>query len=130
MPRICSLYNPSSCRMFIVVVSFFSLLCRICRIYPRLTISCSISLEWYALSRHRFSFFVLFLFCIVDFENGLLITMVSTVSIATVTSWVFSDVIIADSGIPSLSVRMCLLLPNLLLSVGLWPVFFPLKVIL
>jgi hypothetical protein len=52
-----------------------------------------------------------------DDADDLLITVLSTVSITTVTSWVFADVITADKGIPSLSVRICLLLPNLLLSV-------------
>ena len=51
-------------------------------------------------------------------------------SIATVTSCIFAEVITIDKGISFLSVRICLLLPNLLLSVGLWPVFFLLKVIL
>ena len=58
-----------------------------------------------------------------DDDNDLLITMLSIVSIATVTSCVFADVITTDKGIPFLSVRICLLLSNLLLSVGLWPVF-------
>jgi hypothetical protein len=57
-------------------------------------------------------------------DNSLLITMLSTVSIATVTSFIFVDVITMDKGIPFLSVRICFFLPNLLLSVGLWLVFF------
>ena len=108
-------------------IFFSSLLCLICGMYPLLVISCSISLEWYALSRHRFCFFFWFCFELNDDngDGGLLITVLSTVSIATVTSWVLADVITVDSGIPSLSVRICLLLPNLLLSVGLWSVFAP-----
>ena len=51
----------------------------------------------------------LFLYFVTDFEDGLLITMLSTVSIATVTSCDFADVITVDSGIPSLSVKICLL---------------------
>jgi len=38
-------------------------------------------------------------------DDALLITLMSTVSIATVTSWVFADVITVDKGIPSLYVR-------------------------
>ena len=81
--------------------------------YPLLMICCSRSFEWYALSRHRFCF----LFLSVDNDDNdddddcLLIIILSTVSIATVTSWVFADVITADSGIPFLSVRICLLVP-------------------
>ena len=56
--------------------------------------------------------------------------MLSTVSIAIVTSWVFADVITVDKGIPSLSVSICHLVPNLPLSVGLCPVIAPLKAIL
>jgi hypothetical protein len=63
-----------------------------------------------------------------------LITMLSTVSIATVTSlWVFADVITVDKEIPSLSVvRICLFVPpSLLLSmVGLFRHRLPLKAIL
>jgi hypothetical protein len=44
-------------------------------------------------------------------DDGLLITILSIVSIATLTSWVFADVITTDKGIPSLSVRICLLVP-------------------
>ena len=81
------------------------------------------------MSRHRFCFFFWLYFGLGDDDDDdcLLITMLSTVSIATLTSWVFADVITTDKGIPSLSVRICLLLPNLLLSVGLCPVFAPLK---
>jgi hypothetical protein len=105
--------------------------------YPLLIISCSIPLERYPLSRHRFCFF-LFLFVVdvvVDADDdmdddGLLIIMLSTVSIATVTSWVFADVITTDKVIPFLSVSICRLVPNLPLSVGLCPVIASLKVIL
>ena len=120
-------------------MSFFSsFLCRICDMYPLFTISCSTSLEWYALSRHRFCF--LFLFVVVDVvdvddddnDDGLLITMLSTVSIATVTSWVFADVIMTDI----MEYHLYLLgyvfwfLLIYSLSVGLCPVIAPLKAIL
>ena len=75
-------------------------------------------MEWYALSRHKFCFLWLEfgLDDDDDDDDGLLITTIlSTVSIAMVISWVLADVITVDIGIPPLSVRICLLLPNLLL---------------
>ena len=42
-------------------------------------------------------------------------------------SWVLADVISADRGIPFLSVKICLFVPSLLLSVGLLPVITPPK---
>ena len=45
-------------------------------------------------------------------------------------SCVLAGDITADSGIPFLSVKMCLFVPNLLLSTGLFPVLAPLKVTL
>ena len=41
-----------------------------------------------------------------------------------------ADEMTAESGIPSLSVKICLFVPSLLLSVGLFPVIAPLKAIL
>ena len=44
--------------------------------------------------------------------------------------WVLAGDITTDSGIPFLSVKICLFVPSLLLSVvGLFPVFAPLKAI-
>jgi hypothetical protein len=63
-------------------------------------------------------------------DFGLLITALSTTSVTRLMSWVLADDITADSGIPFLSVKICLFVPSLLLSVGLFPVLAPLKVIL
>ena len=56
---------------------------------------------------------------------GLLITMLSTTFVTSLMSWVLAEDITADSGIPFLSVRMCLFVPSLPLSVGLLPVIAP-----
>ncbi len=65
-----------------------------------------------------------------DDDDGFLITELSTISITSLMSWVLADEMTAESGIPSLSVKMCLFVPSLLLSVGLFPVIAPLKAIL
>ena len=62
-----------------------------------------------------------------DDDDGLLITMQSTTSVTSLISWVLAGDMTADSGMPFLSVKMCLFVPNLLLSVGLFPVITPLK---
>ena len=59
-----------------------------------------------------------------------LITTLSTTSVTRLMSWVLADDITADNGIPFLSVKICLFVPSLLLSVGLFPVLAPLKVTL
>ena len=65
-----------------------------CGMYPLLIISCSTSLEWYALSRNRFCFLFLFLFVVNDDDDD------GNASITIVTSWVFPDVITTDKSIP------------------------------
>ena len=65
-----------------------------------------------------------------DIDFGLLITALSTTSVTRLMSWVLAGDITADNGIPFLSVKICLFVPSLLLSVGLFPVFAPLKVTL
>ena len=54
-----------------------------------------------------------------------LITMLSTTFVTRLMSWVLAEDMTADSGMPFLSVRMCLFVPSLLLSVGLLPVIAP-----
>ena len=63
MPRVCSLYNPYFGRIFLrfgiafvfssVTSSPFFFLYGMCSTYPRLINSCCLSLELYALSRHK-----------------------------------------------------------------------------
>ncbi len=60
-------------------------------------------------------------------DFGLFITALSTTSVIRLMSWVLAGDITADRGIPFLSVKMCLFVPSLLLSVGLFPVLAPLK---
>jgi hypothetical protein len=60
-------------------------------------------------------------------DFGLLITALSTTSVTRLMSWVLAGDITADRGIPFLSVKMCLFVPSLLLSVELFPVLAPLK---
>ena len=85
--------------------------------YPRLISSCSSGVELYALSRHRCCnlLFLPFLLDLgLDDDDGLLITELSTISITSLMSWVLADEMTAESGIPSLSVKMCLFVPSLL----------------
>ena len=56
-----------------------------------------------------------------------LIIELSTTSITSLISCVLAGDITTDSGIPFLSVKMCLFVPSLLLSTGLFPVIAPLK---
>ena len=89
----------------------------------------------YALSRHRCCLLILLLPDLgldedIDFDFGLLITALSTTSVTRLISWVLAGDITADNGIPFLSVKICLFVPSLLLSTGLFPVFAPLKVTL
>ena len=71
----------------------------------------------------------LFLFLLpvlgLDDDDVLLVTMLSTTSVTNLISWLLADDITADSGMPFLSVKMCLFVPSLLLSVGLLPVIAP-----
>ena len=61
MPRVCSFYNPSFIfgRRISFLVLYLFIICPLFLLYgiwgtyPRLIISCSIGLDWYALSRHR-----------------------------------------------------------------------------
>ena len=89
-------------------------------------------MELYALSRHRCCNLLLIPF-LLDWgldDDGLLITALSTTSVTRLISWVLAGDITADNGIPFLSVKICLFVPSLLLSTGLFPVFAPLKVTL
>src|SRR5215216_7524435 len=52
-------------------------------------------------------------------EICFLATALSTTSVTNLTSWSLADDMTTESGMPSLSVKMCLFVPNLLLSVGL-----------
>jgi len=64
-------------------------------------------------------------------DLGLLITVLSTTYVTSFMSWVLAaGDITADKGIPFLSVKICLFVPSLLLSVGLFPVLAPLRVTL
>ena len=75
----------------------------------------------YALSRHRCCFLFLPVFVLRD-EICLLATALSTTPVTNLTSCVLADDMTAESGIPSLSVKICLFVPSLpLLSVGLLP---------
>jgi len=118
----------SSSLLVFFLFFFFFFLIGICRRYPHLISSCSSSVELYPLSRHRCCF--CFLLSIFDLDDVRLITILSTTSVTRLISWVLTDDITADSGILSLSVKICLFVPSLLLSVGLFPVLTPLKVIL
>ena len=60
-------------------------------------------------------------------DLGLLMTVLSTTSVTSFMSWVLAGDITTDNGIPFLSVKICLFVPSLLLSVGLFPVLSPLK---
>ena len=116
------LHTPSS-------FSPFLLFWGICNTYPRLSSSCSSGSELYALSRHKCCSLLLFLLPVLglDDDDGLLITMLSTTFVTSLMSWVLAEDMTADSGMPFLSVRMCLFVPSLPLSVGLFPVIAPLK---
>ncbi len=108
----------------------FFLLCGMWGTNPhRLIVCCSITLELYALSRQRCWWFLLFVLLSFgeDDKDGRLITILSITSVTTFTSWVFVDVMTAavESGTPFLSVKICLFVPSLLLSIGLFPVFAP-----
>ena len=84
----------------------------------------------YDLSRHRCCLLILLLSDLgldEDIDFGLLITALSTTSDTRLMSWVLAGDITADNGIPFLSVKICLFVPSLLLSTGLFPVFAPLK---
>ena len=87
----------------------------------------------YALSRHRCCLLILLLSDLgldEDIDFGLLITALSTTSVTRLISWVPAGDMTVDNGIPFLSVKICLFVPSLLLSTGLFPVFAPLKVTL
>ena len=100
---------------------FFFFLIGICSTYPHLINSCSSCLELYPLSKHRCCF-------LLPLSLRLLIIALSTTSVTRLMSWVLAEDMTADSGIPFLSVKICLFVPSLLLSVGLFPVIAPLKV--
>jgi hypothetical protein len=104
-----------------------------CSTYPRLISLCSSSSELYPLSRHRCCLCLLLISPVLDLctdsRRFLLITRLSTTSVTRLMSWVLAGDITTDSGIPFLSVKICLFVPSLLLSVGLFPVFAPLKAI-
>ena len=53
-------------------------------------------------------------------------TALSTTSVTNLMSCMLAEEITADRGIPFLSVKICLFVPILLLSVGLCPVVAPL----
>jgi hypothetical protein len=94
---------------------------------------CSSSAELYPLSRHRCCNRRrrrLDLSLDLDDDFGLFMTVLSTTSVTSFVSWVLAEDMTADKGIPFLSVKICLFVPSLLLSVGLFPVFAPLKVTL
>ena len=82
----------------------------------------------YALSRHRCCLLILLLSDLgldEDIDFGLLITALSTTSVTRLISWVLADDMTADNGIPFLSVKICLFVPSLLLSTGVFPVLSP-----
>ena len=114
---------------------FFFFLIGMCSTYPRLISSCSSCSEMYALSRHRCCLSLL-LVPSLDLCYGSsrcrrrLITELSTTSITSLISWVLAGDITTDSGISSLSVKMCRFVPSLLLLVGLFPIIAPIKVTL
>lgn len=98
-----------------------------CGTYPLLMISCSIPLELYALSRHRCCSFLFPTSFVLGDEICLLITALSTTSVTNFISCVLADDMTTERGMPSLSVKICIFVPSLLLSVGLLPVIAPLK---
>jgi hypothetical protein len=51
--------------------------------------------------------------------------VLSATSVTRLMSWVLADDITTDRGTPFLSVKICLYVPSLLLSVGLFPVLPP-----
>jgi len=59
---------------------------------------------------------------------GLFMTALSTTFVTSFMLWVLADDMTADSGMPFLSVKICLFVPSLILSVvGLFPVLSPPK---
>ena len=107
---------------------FFFFLIGMCNTYPRLISFCSSSAELYPLSKHRCCCCLLLF---LDLDDVCLITVLSTTSVTRLISWVLAGDMTADKGIPFLSVKICLFVPNLLLSVmGLFPVLAPLRVTL
>ena len=60
-----------------------------------------------------------------DNDFGLLMAVLSATSVTRLMSWVLADDITTDRGTPFLSVKICLFVPSLLLSVGLFPVLPP-----
>ena len=123
--------------LFFIVHTFLLLLLLLdwymCNTYPRLISFCSSSAELYPLSGHRCCINLLLFVPRLDLDVddlGLLMTVLSTTSVTSFISWVLAGDITADKGIPFLSVKICLFVPSLLLSVGLFPVLAPLKVTL
>jgi hypothetical protein len=57
-----------------------------------------------------------------DNDFDLLITVLLTTSVTSFMSWVLAGDNAIDRGIPFFSVKICLFVPSLLLSVGLFPV--------
>lgn len=116
---------------FLLFIPFFFLfLIGICNTYSRLISFCSSSTELYPLSRHRCCINLLLFVPRLDLDVddlGLLMTVLSTTSVTSFMSWVLAGDITADKGIPFLSVKICLFVPSLLLSVGLFPVLSTLK---
>ena len=99
-----------------------------CGTYPRRMVSCFAVLELYALSRHRCcSFLFPDKLRFVNDDNDRLIIVLSTTSVTSFISWVLAEDMTAESGIPFASVKICLFVPSLLLSVGLLPVIAPLR---
>ncbi len=104
-----------------------------CGAYPLLMISCFTVLELYALSRHRCcSFLFLDKSRLVnddddDDDDDRLIIVLSITSVTSLMSWVLEDDMTAESGTPFVSVKICLFVPSLPLSVGLLPVIAPPK---
>ncbi len=100
----------------------FFFLYGMCSTYPRLINSCSSCSEMYALSRHKCC--SLLLRSLGLCEDGCrcrlrcrLITTLSTTSVTCLISWVLAGDITTDKGTPLLSVKICLFVPRLLLSV-------------
>src|ERR671914_2837537 len=117
MPRVGSFYNPPPCLVSYLYQSFF--LFSVTDMWDVPSIDrfyISISGKSYPLSRHRFCFF-----------NDLLITTLSSVSVAAFMSRVFADIMTTDIGMPRWSVRTRRLVPNLPLPVGFGPIMSPPK---
>ena len=90
-------------------------------------ISCFTVLELYALSRHRCcSFLFLDKLRFVNDDDRLIIVL-SITSVTSFISWVLADDMTTERWIPFVSVKMCLFVPSLPLSVGLLPVIAPPK---